>query len=268
MENEIWKSIKGYEGYYEISNLGRVKSVERRVIQGNHTRFVKECIKKIHKGAYGYPSVTLCIGCKSRTIPIHRLLARAFIPNPENKPFIDHINTDKTDYRLENLRWVTPKENANNALTIKHSRERVYTKEVSEKINRTKIERRTKTAPKKVYQYTKEGVFIKEFSCSNVAESETSVNASSIRDVCKGKRFSAGGFLWRYEKENDIKCIKPQHPNSKPIFQFDRNMVLIKKWESVSEAARELGYNPANISRSAKCKNPRGKFIWRYKEML
>lgn len=265
MEKEIWKPIKGYEGYYEISNCGRVKSLERYVKHGSHIRFVKESIKKIHKGAYGYPSVTLCKECKSRAIPIHRLLARAFIPNPEGKPFIDHINTDITDYRLENLRWVTPKENANNPLTVKHSIERVYTKERSDKINKVKIERNTKTAPKKVYQYTLSGELIKEYSCANVAEKELGIDGCSIRYACIGKRISAGGFLWRYNKENKVEYKRSRHPNARPILQFDRNMVLIKEWESVLEASKELGYHPANISRSAKCKNPRGKFIWRYK---
>ncbi len=265
MEEEIWKPIKGYEDYYEISNFGRVKSKERYVKQGNHMRYVKERYKKVIKGAYGYPCVSLCKECKSKVIPIHRLLAITFIPNPENKPFIDHINTDIADYRLENLRWVTAKENANNCLTLIHCRENLYIPEIAEKINATKVARKTKTAPRKVYQYTLSGELIQEYSCANVAEKELGIDSCSIRYACTGKRISAGGFLWRYNEENKVKYKRKRHPNARPILQFDRNMVLIKEWESVLEASKKLGYHPSNISRSAKCKNPRGKFIWRYK---
>ena len=147
---EIWKPIAGYEGYYEISNLGRIKSVERYVKQGNSMRHVKEFFKKLHIGAYGYPSVTLCRDRKSIDIPIHRLLAKTFIPNPEEKSAIDHINTNKTDYRLQNLRWVTPKENANNKLTLQHCKENTYSKESLRKRLITRKNGNTVTAPKTV----------------------------------------------------------------------------------------------------------------------
>ena len=94
---------------------------------------------------------------------------------------------------------------------------------------------------------------------------QESIDSCSIRYACTGKRISAGGFLWRYNEENKVKYKRKRHPNARPILQFDRNMVLIKEWESVLEASKKLGYHPSNISRSAKCKNPRGKFIWRYK---
>ena len=164
---EIWKPIKGYEGYFEISNLGRVKSVERYVKQGKSTRHVKETIKAVHINNYGYPCVSLCKDRKSNIIAIHIILAKAFIPNPEGKPAVDHINTDKTDNRLKNLRWVTYKENSNNELTLKHCRENTYSKETMKKRLDTNKERDTCVAPKTIYQYTKGGELIKppEFLC-------------------------------------------------------------------------------------------------------
>ena len=135
---EVWKPVVGFEGYYEISSYGRVRSVERYVRQSNHLRYVPMKIKKIIPNRFGYPVVTLCRNRRSRQYGIHRLLAEAFIPNPENKPFVDHINTDITDFRLDNLRWVTAKENANNSLTLKHCRENTYTPERSKKIIESK----------------------------------------------------------------------------------------------------------------------------------
>lgn len=138
MDKEIWKPIKGYEGYYEISNYGRVKSVERYVQQGNYMRHVKESFKGISADKYGYPRVTLCKNRVSRSHLLHVLLAKAFIPNPECKPQVDHVNTNKGDYSLSNLRWVTPKENSNNPNTLEHCRKNTYIKETAIKANRTK----------------------------------------------------------------------------------------------------------------------------------
>ena len=110
MKDEIWKPIKDYEGLYEISNLGRVKSL-------NYSRTGKEQILKHQKRKNGYLGVILCYKNTQKQVNIHRLVAESFIPNPDNKPYVDHINTDKLDNRACNLRWVTQKENLNNLLT-------------------------------------------------------------------------------------------------------------------------------------------------------
>lgn len=118
MENEIWRPIKGYEGLYEVSNSGRVKSLARIRPNGMNCLY-KERILKGQINKCGYHKVALLRNeGKSKLCSVHRLVAEAFIPNPENKPCIDHINTVKTDNSVENLRWVTWKENINNPLTL------------------------------------------------------------------------------------------------------------------------------------------------------
>lgn len=106
---EIWKTIKDYPNY-QVSNLGRVKSL-------NYLRTGKEKILRINKDKDGYFQITLSKNGKVKTHKIHRLVAEHFIPNPDNKPCIDHINTDRTDNNVENLRWTTQKENCNNPIT-------------------------------------------------------------------------------------------------------------------------------------------------------
>ena len=114
---EEYRDIKGYEGYYQVSNLGNVKSVNRNVnVNDRYIRVIKERILKQGTMTSGYPFVTLALNAVNKSYGVHILLAKAFIPNPENKKCVNHINGVKTDNRLENLEWMTYKENAIHAV--------------------------------------------------------------------------------------------------------------------------------------------------------
>lgn len=173
---EIWKPVKNYEGYYEISNLGRVKSLDRFVKQKNHYIHRQECIKQSRIDANGYYVVTLCKDRKSISTYIHRLLAEAFIPNPDNKPCVDHINTITTDNNLENLRWVTSEENSNNCLTLKHFKADANKEASIKKRLLSRKQNKTKTGPKTIYQYTISREFSNEYF--SIAEAARSVQCS------------------------------------------------------------------------------------------
>lgn len=106
---EIWKDIKGYEGFYQVSNLGRVKSFDRIVKSRFKTRVQKGIYLKTTDIGGGYLRCTLMVDKKKKQFFIHRLVAGAFIPNPENKPEIHHINHNPSDNCVDNLMWVTRK---------------------------------------------------------------------------------------------------------------------------------------------------------------
>jgi hypothetical protein len=111
---EEWKDIEGYYGYYQISNFGKIKSLPRVL----KNRIKKETILKQNINNHGYVALALTIYSKSKRFLVHRLIAEAFIPNPEKKDQVNHINGIKTDNRIENLEWNTSSENNNHAFNI------------------------------------------------------------------------------------------------------------------------------------------------------
>ena len=122
MDNlEIWKDVKGYEGHYQVSSLGRVKSLAR-IVECRKGVFVnkKEKFLKSTKNRKGYLNLKLCIKkdgvCSEKTIIVHRLVANEFLENPLNKPQVNHKNGIKDDNRVENLEWATGSENVIHSL--------------------------------------------------------------------------------------------------------------------------------------------------------
>jgi hypothetical protein len=113
---EIWRNIHDFEGIYQISSLGRVKSLERVIQIKNYSQVCKEriLIPRISKKA-GYFTVQLCSSSIKKSFYIHRLVASAFIDNSNNYPYVNHKNGTKTDNRVENLEWLTPSQNSKHA---------------------------------------------------------------------------------------------------------------------------------------------------------
>ena len=174
---EIWKDIEGYEGLYQISNLGNVKSLERKKIDG---RLCHEKILKQAKNKCGYLSCEFCKDGVGRRFLIHRIVAQTFLPNPDGKREVNHINGIKTDNRVENLEWNTSKENQLHAyrsgLQIKPT--------------------------KPIVQYDLNGVFIREWVSAKEAATKTNLKRSNICHCCKGRIHHTGGYIWRYKEAN------------------------------------------------------------------
>ena len=176
---EIWRDIKGYEGLYQISNFGNVKSVERIVKRGTNFKPVCERVLKTgDKGGYKY--VILSKNGKTKTGWVHRLVAQAFIPNPDNLPCINHKDEHPSNNRVDNLEWCTHSyNNSYNDVRIKAA--------VSKR--------------KSVLQYTKDGKFIREWSHAREAAEVLGLNKRAIYECCVGRSRTSGGYIWK-RKEN------------------------------------------------------------------
>lgn len=154
MNKEIWKDVKGYEGYYKVSNYGNVKSVDR-VIKSKSPRHNNGLIKR--KGAVmkqrlshkGYPTVYLSKNNSQKTVVVHRLVAKAFIPNPENKPQVNHKDTDKENNNVNNLEWSTNIENMRHAV-----KSGVFDDRVGEKSPRAILKKNEVLKIRKLYNET------------------------------------------------------------------------------------------------------------------
>ena len=180
---EEWRNIKDYDGLYQVSNLGMVKSL-------NFNKTGVEKILKIGK-KNGYAYVTLYKKGTTRTFRIHRLVATTFIPNPDNKPDVNHIDGNKDNNSAINLEWVTKSENQLHAWKI--GLNKITEKHIQSAIRNSKI-----FHSKKIAQYDKQGNFIKEWVSIADAEKCLKIPNPNIVACCKGKRKTAGGYLWRY----------------------------------------------------------------------
>lgn len=169
---EIWKDIKGYEGLYQVSNLGRVKSL-------NYMKTGKEKILKPVSTPDGYLKVNLYSG-KCCTKRIHRLVAEAFIEIPKLE--VNHLNGNKEDNTIENLEWCTHPENER------------YSWNVLDKKSNGKGRGNTKA----IIQYDLYGNYIKRWKSATEAGIKLKIRASKISACCRGERNKTGGYKWKF----------------------------------------------------------------------
>lgn len=179
---EIWKDIKGYEGLYQISNLGRVKSLEKKTYAGiNKGTYIvrKERILKTNKSRDGYLRVTLCNNKENIMYFVHRLVAQTFLDNPNNYKEVNHKDENKQNNRAENLEWCTRKYNVN------------YGKRILK-------------TQKKVLQYDKNGKLIKEWNSTMDIQRKLNIANTIISACCLNKKYrkTAGGYVWKYKDTN------------------------------------------------------------------
>lgn len=178
--DETWKDIKDYEGLYQVSNLDNVRSLERVVThKTTGSRTIREKILKLNNDNNGYFYVSLSKDGKKKNFKIHRLVAEAFIPNPENLPQVNHIDENKSNNKITNLEWSTSLSNLN------HSRV---------------IEKGNLARKRRIIQKSFDGNIIETYSSITEAVKALGLNNHSLISMCcLGKRRSAYNYFWEYE---------------------------------------------------------------------
>lgn len=174
--SEIWKTVDGFEGRYEVSSFGNVRSL-------NYHREGRTRILKPGKDHNGYQVVHLCKDGHTKHFQVHRLVAEAFIPNPGNLPQVNHKNEDKTDNQVNNLEWCSPAYNNNYGTR-------------NERATKTQLNDPIKSKP--VIQYDKAGVLVKKWPSAMEVERQNGWDQSHISSCCLGKLKTSYGFVWRF----------------------------------------------------------------------
>lgn len=173
-QNEEWRDVVGYEGLYRVSNLGRVRTLHKRgggCLVKAKGGILRPCFIK------GYYAIRLRKDGKYKQHQLHRLVAAAFVTNPNNLPFVNHIDENGLNNNANNLEWCTHQYNINFG---------TRTKKVIAKLS------------KPISQYTMSGILIQTYSSLHEAWHKTGISIAHICNVCKGKRNHAGGFVWKY----------------------------------------------------------------------
>lgn len=262
--DEVWREIDGYGGLYQISSFGRVKNSKGLIMAQKPSKD-------------GYVRIQLFKDKKYKAEYVHILVGRAFIPNPQNKPEINHIDADKSNNHVGNLEWVTRRENHFHAVSM-------GLKPVRPNIGKFGS---ACSQAKPILQYDLNGNFVKKWEAYIEAAKGTGAKASAISSCARGKGRTAGGYIWveyrggdipiripsladavsSAKKENKQNARKPK--TCKKVIQCSQNGEFLKLWDSVKQIEKMTGYVDKPIYSC--CKKTRKSaygYIWKYVDDL
>lgn len=260
LEGEVWKDTK--YPYYQISNYGRLKRLAHLLIprthrKHSHSHWVKDkiCKASISRNYYNY---RVCVNGVLISVKIHRLVAKAFIPNPHNYEFVNHRNENKLDNRSVNLEWCTAKYNSN------------YASCQIRRANTVRTNRRAKII--NVSQYDLEGNFIQTFVSKGELEDNGFCTKTVLR-CCRNQQLCSDGFVWRFK---DDSFSKPLFHNSKggtirkKVDCFSIDGKFIKTFDTLKDAAAFVGNDKNRRAAIVECAYGRREsaygYKWKYKE--
>jgi len=225
-DGRIWKDVEGYENLYQVSTDGLVRT--------SHTGLWK--ILSLGRKRHGYYSVLLHKDGKRKNMLVHRLVAKAFISNPNNYPYINHKDENPSNNHIENLEWCTAEYNSNYG---------------------TCKERIGLTNGIPVLKYDLEGNFISEYSTMTEAERNEGIDHANICICCEGKISHCNNFIWIYKGnehtiQDRIKKVKNSITRPKKLEMYDRDGKLIGTYDSILQASKTSGDSYMVINRQLK----------------
>lgn len=189
---EVWKDVQEYEGLYQVSNQGRVRSLDRQVKNRNGIATKKGKILSLPIVNKQYRKVSLWKDNKGKMMLVHRLVAKAFLPNPNNLPEVNHKDENPSNNAVDNLEWCGRLYNANYGTAIKRASEKRKGVPIGEKA---------------IEQYTIDGEFVRRYDSALKAAEAINGNNSGICKCANGKYKTACGYVWRWEDERSEKVV-------------------------------------------------------------
>lgn len=183
---EIWVDVNGFEGLYEISNIGRVKSIKRNGTLGG--------LMKIRKNRHGYPMVYLTKNNKAKNCTVHRLVALSFLKKVTGKNFVNHVDGNKENNCVENLEWVSRSENQTHAYELGLQKVNI------DAAHQAAWEKKRR----KINQFESDGTFIRGFNSITEAAKDLNISASGISQCLSGKNKKSGGYIWKYMEVDEL----------------------------------------------------------------
>lgn len=200
MKQEFWKDVKGYEGLYKVSNLGRVKALERKITYSNGTEHTYPEKLKSQVNSCGYLAVTLCKNGKHKQIKVHRLVAEAFLPNNNNLPQVNHKDENKHNNNVENLEWCSAKYNCKYGSRIKRiTKNTDYSKMVAHQNYKEHGKKSSEKMSYPVGQYSLDGKLVRHWKSAREVQKELGWDRSYIAKCCRGVAETSHGYKWKYE---------------------------------------------------------------------
>lgn len=251
-ESEIWRALPGVPGI-EVSTFGRVRTLDKMVWNGRGTYPIKGRVLKQHKNNSGYPIVSIPIDGKWTTKLVHRLIAKAFIPNPDNLPQVNHKDCNRANNNVENLEWCTAS----------------YNNQYREKYGISRAE----AVGHHLFAINLATLEVSQFHSQTEAGQALGVGQTNISMVIKGKIKQTGGYLFKEDDGNVIEIDKDKLNDivdgmnfTGGVFSVNLNTLEVSRFKSQSEASRALGLSVGNINNVIKGRYKQTNGYWFVKD--
>ncbi len=234
LDGEIWRAVIGWERSHEVSNMGRVRSLDRTTIQGVKIkgRILSTFKQKICAKNNPNPYLMLQLNCdgRSKTYPVHRLVAMAFVTNdnPDKNTEVNHLDENRSNNRADNLSWCSHADNINYG---------------------SRNQRQSQNNPRRreVDQYTLDGKFVARHYSTTEAAKIFNGDSGNISAACRGITNSAYGFIWKYSNGKQSRKVRRILPEERKLIQLTLDGKFVAKHDTLADAVAAVGTKPSSI---------------------